>query len=1406
MSLLGTTKRRLLAVLACGLMLAGGGAGVYAFRQHRVRAQYMAWRSEGMQAAVASDNETAVELLGRYVRRYPEDVDVLVTYARIRPLVKAPDRQHLRDTMLVLRHLLALHPELTEQRRALLRLYADSGYASEAVVTADMVLKSSPKDVEALEIRATSLARKRQLSEALEAAKDWAEQATQDVDAHILCIEMMRANGRSKDEITKVAEGLKKTLADAPSLDVVRGVASNYWTQLVEGESARFELVRGIAAAACDAQGEAATWIRKAAIHPGGDIKTRQGVVRAFDGLGMHTQSLALLKRLVRESGDPGQQRFLIRRLWELNLWDEVLSYPITAGSDLSGDLELKAMIGVAQARTGKVTEAKAVAAELSAARRDPTALAWGEVLGQMLSPESATGTAHGELQVFQAALTDSPSNPYIRCFLGQTYARLGETEQAVACYQQSARQNGTWAAPLLSLAEAYLALGRQEQAFEAAAGALARSNHLGAAVVLATSWNAKIMSGVGSDDAAFQKLLTDIEARTPGQFLVLPERAALMARAGKSKEAGEAIKTALGASPAPSDGVLQRLAAMSRIYKLGLEAQCYDAIEARGGTSATTALSRAVTVYLGGEKESAISQFERSRQQSGKSDSLEWQIASSRLLDFTRSEQAAAGWIALGDGHPDELELQQVVLTARTIRSDRAFMDRTIERVKRLSGGDGVQWRIARARWLLDQPAADKGGAEQASVLLSEVLRLAPDATEARFLQAKSLDRLGNASAAIEQLTTVVKLNPSLQAASLYLAKLLQARGDFTRARDYLERVTRTGLQDEGYRQLAAKLLAQQGDPGEAIQLMENATDTGSENELLLALLYRQQGDLKRAEELCRKLMLKPNLATISLAADVYGALGMSADAKEAISKLKTLNAEPGVEELLLAENAVRYERGANAVDLCRRATQLAPRNAATWKSLVIACLVTGRFADAVVAVEQGLKVIPDDSYLKSFSEVRTLVLAGMSDAKLQSLAIALARDPETAGTREMLQLLTAPGASAEAKPIRRARLKQIANQYPLNLTVQLFAAAKCLEDKDNDGAAALATRAAQSFPTSAQAADLAVNALMGDKRWAEVVTFAKSWRVRNPSAAMNADTLAATAMMEMNQASAAQKELAAYVPKALAKPDENASIIALYAAALHQTGAAAEAERMLQPLLQKGDAVRLAWLACVQRYLPFSAQVAAVLRLTELNDEGSAAWQFQLAGAATSLGVNDARLQAIARQLVAKLVARNDLTPTALAVLASLGERDGNLEQAEALYRKAIAADSTVAVAKNNLAMVIVQRNGDLAEAAKLASDAIASDPSFPNYYDTLARVQAKAGETTKAVETVREATRRDPEHPEWQVSLAERLVEANDPANASAVLGKLKGAMSDELKGRIEALQKVLNGKGPVSTVPR
>ena len=153
--------------------------------------------------------------------------------------------------MLVLRHLLTLHPEMAEQRRTLLRMYADFGYASEAVTTADKLLEATPDDAEILGIRATSLARMRRLADALTAAQKWAEKAPQDVDAHILSLQMMQANGKAKFEIEKAVNGLKGKLTDPAS----------------------FELVSGIAAAVNGSQDQAFELISKAAAHPNLDPK-----------------------------------------------------------------------------------------------------------------------------------------------------------------------------------------------------------------------------------------------------------------------------------------------------------------------------------------------------------------------------------------------------------------------------------------------------------------------------------------------------------------------------------------------------------------------------------------------------------------------------------------------------------------------------------------------------------------------------------------------------------------------------------------------------------------------------------------------------------------------------------------------------------------------------------------------------------------------------------------------------------------------------------------------------------------------------------------------------------------------------------------------------------------------------
>jgi tetratricopeptide (TPR) repeat protein len=1408
MKLLKTTKGRLILVLLVAMVLGGVGTGAYVIRKQRVRAQFMAWRAEGM-AVAGKDNVKAVDLLGRYLRRYPQDVDVLVEYVKIRPLVKEPNRQHLQDTMVVLRHLLTLRPEMQEQRLSLLRMYADYGYPADAVVTADKLLEKTPKDPEILKIRASALARMRRLADALKAAQAWVAVAPQDIDAQILCIEMMKANGKSKIEIEQMADGLKPTLKDSPSFDWKRGMAGGFWTELSGGESAAFEVVRGTAAAVSGAPREAEGWIRKAAVHPGGDQKVRQAVVRAMDGLGLHIESLALLKTLVRDFGDPDQQRFLMHRLWEMESWNELLSYPLPAGSELANDAELQGMIGVALARTGKTDEAKKIAAELSGDKQDTMAIAWGDALGQMFTLKTAN--PRESLEKYQAALKDVPGDPYIRAFLGQTYGLLGEPELAASSFVTAAQESSAWAAPLIHLSETYLGQGRAEQAFSAAVAGFQRSNGLGA-LALAAAWNARIESGHTEDEADFDQLITGIEKAAPDGFYVLPERVAILARAKKKTEAVEAVKKALSAATPPTNVVLQRLASVSRVYELGLENQCYQALEKTGGATPAIALARGVAAFLGGAKESAVAQFDAVRKQAASSDGLEWQLASARLLDVIRDANAAAAWKTLADAHPDDLSVQQAVLAARTVRSDRDFMDRTIDRVKKLSAGEGVQWRVARARWILEG-SADRQAAEQASVLLSETIRMAPDSIEGRFLQAKALVIQGNVGGAIEQLTGLVKQNPTLQTASLYLAQLLQSQGDFARAREYLEPLARSGIQDKNFRKMAATLLGQQGDASQAIKLLEEGSaESNRESDLLLATLYRQQNDLPHAEAMCVKLMAKPDLAVITLAADVYGAMGRDADARQAIAKLKDLKVDPGLEELLLAQYAARYGKGEEAVQQSRKATQLAPKMPAAWKSLIISCLATGQYADAAAAADQGLKAIPGDKYLTALAGVRTLVSAGMAEGRLKQLALYLAQNPEMPGTKDVLQILTAPGASAEPQPRQLARLKQVADQCPQNLPVQLLVAGRLMAASEWDDAASISMRAVQSFPLSAEAAGLAAHSLVGGQRWTETVEFAKVLRSHTPAAPLNADVLAATAYLKMHQADKAVKQLTGDLPEIQQNLDQRAGVLALYAAALYASGKDAEAEKLLEPALQKSDAVRAAWVERAAQDLPVPDAVKWVSRVASMSGENSLAGQVQMAGASTILGKkgNSQKLMDVARKLRAQVAARKDLSPMALAVLGSQAETTNDFKEAEALYRRAIAADGSFAIAKNNLAMVLLQHGGDLAEATSLAEAAVRQDPSLPNFYETLAQVQAKAGEKAKAVETVKQAVLRDPKSPSWQVSLAERLVDAGRNKEALEAINALKPDAVDKdaaLAARVQKLKEGLEPtKAPVSSVQR
>lgn len=122
----------------------------------------------------------------------------------------------------------------------------------------------------------------------------------------------------------------------------------------------------------------------------------------------------------------------------------------------------------------------------------------------------------------------------------------------------------------------------------------------------------------------------------------------------------------------------------------------------------------------------------------------------------------------------------------------------------------------------------------------------------------------------------------------------------------------------------------------------------------------------------------------------------------------------------------------------------------------------------------------------------------------------------------------------------------------------------------------------------------------------------------------------------------------------------------------------------------------------------------------------------------------------------------------PVPPVLLAALGNAYRQLKQsdrAEALYREAISNDPRLARAYNNLAYLLVEERRDLAEAARLARQAIVLDPANPLYLDTLGTILLQQQDGKEAADVLERAWGRSRWHPvAVQIEIGLRLVQAH------------------------------------------
>ena len=1361
-----------------------------------------------MRAASSGDYETAVNRLGVYLGRYPNDVQAIVEYAHCRPLVESPNNQHLADTIRALRFLLRLEPARLDEQRQLMRLYQQTGYITEAIDTANAVLSLKANDAEAYGVIANSLVRLRRFPEATDTAAKWINANAGGAEPKMVRLFTMKQANKRDEEIVALA---------------------NAWLK-ADPEDPRLELCAAYASAMANDSPRAVKLLQSAASKPlPDDDKFPELLIRQLDEFKLNDESLSVLSRIAGGGHDPKIRGDLIKRLWELNRSEEVVTLLQDVPDDSKSLSSDEVAIRIAcLLQTGHNDQAAKVQKALARRDKDPIAIAWNLVLSQVIAggnidPKSLFSAC-------QAALEKDPDDAYMRYFLGESELRLQEYDMAVSIWQKTVADNLTWSQPATRLAGLLLDTGRIQSglamAEEAARRAPASAN--GAAIV--TLLRARAMSlEVGGYQQADEllKQIEYVQQVAPNEEETLSIRVGLLTRTGRKDEAAKVVTSALNSAPNLSEQILLQLAAISQGGHLGVEDLCLDRCEKEHGITPSLAYGRALKQFVAGKPQDGLNQFAALRQKKATDRPLDWDMAEARYRDLIGDSQAHAKITVLADANPDNLRVQQLLLSARSTRTDKDALARAISRERQLTGEGGLGWRTSKARWLIDFDTSD-AGLNEAIGLLSDVTRLSPDLLDARYLlgrayeavagRAKSeAERVTRLSSAVNELSQASSLAPGSASISLYLAKLLQSRGDFEQARMLLARITDDQLPDAQQRIQAAALLEQQGDSGRAIQLADEAIRQNVDDltsSLLLANLYRQRNQPQRAAEIVERLLAsKPNLQVILFAADLYAAQGNMTRANQVLGRLEELQLDPGIRELAEGDFQIRYSDMASAMEYYRAGIKLAPKTPSGWKALIASYFAQQQPREALAANDQAFRECATDPAFAAIKQNGQMLSTACADETLRPIVVAFVRNAADAAAAGETLRATPPGYQPGATTdwaVWSVRLEPVANTYPRFLPLQALLANTYVKQERYDDASKIAMRATQLSPSDPEPLRLAATIFAAAGHWPEAIQTAKDWRERSLANPRDADLALAEAYLQSNRPSDAVKQLRPYIAGAPADAARGGAIITLYSKAQKQLGLG-DTATLMEPLLHGDTRGRLTWIS---------------FAVDNLDEPEARVWLTRAAAEMSAIADDEHLALAQGWADLYKKFKSPDLADNAFSILKVLTDRKvaggwivagllheemNDPHEAEAAYRAALKLQPNHPVALNNLAMVLARNGGDLNEARMLAQASVQQNRVTPTcdpaaLYDTLAFVQGKAGMFDEAVSASHLAIKQQPGNVEFQIDLARLLLDANRRDEAIATLKKIESmqpesrGLADSVMSQLQSLRKSLGTATP------
>jgi tetratricopeptide (TPR) repeat protein len=1323
-----TLNFRFLGVLLA--VVAVLGASIHFVHAYQLRRNASTLLDRAHRAEADQDLKKATQALQRYLDIDREDGPTWAWYARLvdRRTPEGPDRE---EVYLVHEEALRHHPEDRELERRCAELALELKRYSDARRHFLLLHQRAPKDPrgEPVDAELEDLLGQCDQGETRYAdAERWFRQAIKHDPGHITSYDRLARMLRKELQQPEVADWLIETMVEANPRSarayLTRWQYQRESRQDVDARDLQQALQLGpedpqvLVAAAGASEQEGDTAAAREYLQKGVEVAPRD---TAF--------ALRLAQLEVRD-GHPDRAETVLRQAVQANpqteLW-YLLADTLIGQGKIEGKDQAEAIIARLRERGLREGYLQQLEAGILIQRHR-----WSEAIAKIQTARSLL-------------VADPPVMSRLDLMLATCYGHLGLEDRRLAALEQAGGTEATGAGIAVELAEELARSGRLDEAMAIHRRLAARRPESRLDLVRLEIQKALRQPDGRRDWREAERRLREAEDGLPQQAPELTLlRADLLAARGRPDEARTEVEAARARSPRDAR---YRIALANLARSRGDAAgavQVLEQAERDLGPSLALRLARLESwVGRGGpEAQAALAELARTRSQLPPADQPAFLAALAQAADrLGEVPLARQSWSALLALQPDNLGVMMGLFDLALEAGDSAAAAELVGKLRQVEGEEGTLWRFGQVLSLIDQ--ARRGGTQglgHAQELVSEILARRGDWWGGPYLKAELAELDGDLGTAIPLYLRAIELGNARPALARRLVGLLFQRQEFDQIDRVVQLLRDRGLADHDLTSATALGALRRRDFERGIALARQAfpasstraTDHLSLGRLLLAAGRGEEG----GKELQRAVELDPGLPDAWLAYVEYLVQGRQLDqAKAAVDAArKALPAERSAGTLGRCLALIGEIQQAEA--LFRAAVISRPNDPATLRSAAGFYVERRRYEQA----QPLLTKLADPKTGASPADLawanRTRGLMGLAagrpagvDQALGLLEQNLKANPYDVGDRRLRAILLAVRTSRRPEALHQLEAFQIANRLSPEEQFLLAIIYKAEGQPERYRAEMLELLAGSEKDSRHLAHFIAF--LIGRHELDQAERWLAELRRQQPE---SLTTLALEAQA-LKAAKRDQDLLALLQARTRQHPDQLGAV----ARVLNELGFAREAEATY-----KADIARA----------PQQAEPALALAhfLARRNRPGEAlevlkgAWTNGRPEqvAVTALAAYDAPLadEAQKGQIEAWVVEAIRQRPQATDLvpkLAAIRLRQGRYDEAQSLYRRALAGGSEDPQALNDLAWVLSQRDpspSKLREALALINRAIDVAGEDPDRLDTRAVILLQLGQARPAL----------------------------------------------------------------------